>query len=101
MTSESAESSLILASSRVFCIRWIWLLRSRTNCLRAREPVAHLLGLFVRHEAASDQPMGHQIGQPGGVVDVGLAARHVLDMGRVRQHQLELAVTQNMPTGFQ
>ncbi len=36
MTSVMSESSLMLASSSVFCIRWIWLVCSRTSCLRAR-----------------------------------------------------------------
>jgi len=30
------ESSLMLASSSVFCIRWMWLVCSRVSCLRAR-----------------------------------------------------------------
>jgi hypothetical protein len=65
--------------------------------LAASQEVAHLLRRFVRDEAASDQPMCHQIGQPSDVIDVGLAARHVLDMRGVRQHQFELAVCKNMP----
>jgi hypothetical protein len=36
-TSEMAESSLMLASSSVFWMRWTWLVRSRTSCLRARK----------------------------------------------------------------
>jgi hypothetical protein len=39
----------------------------------------------------------HQIGQPGGVVDVGLAPRHVLDVGGVGQRQLEFAIGEDMP----
>jgi hypothetical protein len=38
-----------------------------------------------------------KIGQPGGVVHIGLAPRHVLDVRRVRQHQGEIAVAQDMP----
>jgi hypothetical protein len=34
--SEITESSLMLASSSVFCSRWTWLLPSRTSCLRVR-----------------------------------------------------------------
>src|SRR5215469_10109094 len=36
ITSEMTESSLMLASSRVFCSRWTWRLASRTSCLRVR-----------------------------------------------------------------
>jgi hypothetical protein len=39
MMSVITESSLILASSSVFCIRRMWLDFSRTNCLRVRSKV--------------------------------------------------------------
>ena len=65
--------------------------------LAGAQQIPHLLGRLVGHEARPDQPMRHQIGQPGGVVYVRLAPRHVLDMGGVGQHQLKLAVRQNMP----
>ena len=51
----------------------------------------------IWHEAAPDQAMGQEIGQPGRVVDVGFAARHVLDVPGVRQHQLKISVTEDMP----
>ena len=41
--------------------------------------------------------MCHQIGQPGGVVHIGLAPRHVLDMGGVGQYLFELTIRQNVP----
>jgi len=41
--------------------------------LAGAQQVAHLLGLLIRHKAAADQTVGQQIGQPGGVVDVGPA----------------------------
>jgi hypothetical protein len=65
--------------------------------LAGAEQIPHLLGRLVGHEAGSNQPMGHQIGQPGGVVHIGLAPRHVFDMGGVGQYQGELAIGQNMP----
>jgi hypothetical protein len=95
--SVTTESSLMLASSSVFWMRWMWLAAFAHHLLAGAQQVAHLLGRFVGHEAGPDQPMRHQIGQPCGVVDVGLAARHVLDVGRVGQDQLELAVGQNVP----
>jgi hypothetical protein len=65
--------------------------------LAGAQQVAHLLGLLIRHKAAADQAMRQQIGQPGGVIHVGLAPRHVLDVCGVRQHQGEIAVAQDMP----
>ncbi len=41
--------------------------------------------------------MRQQFGQPHRIVDVGLAARHVLYMRGVRQHQLELPIIQDVP----
>ncbi len=51
-----------------------------------------LLDRFFRDKARLDQAKGRQIGDPGRVVHISLAARHVLDMGRIGQNQLELAV---------
>ena len=34
------------------------------------------------------QPGGRQVGEPGGVVRVGVAAPYIPDMGRVRQNWL-------------
>ena len=48
------------------------------------QQVAQNLGLGIRHEAAPDQTMGEKICQPSGIVDIGLAARHVLDLLGVR-----------------
>jgi len=38
-----------------------------------------------------------QFGQPHSIVDVGFAARHVLHVRGVRQHQLELPIIQDVP----
>ena len=60
---------------------------SLANKLFARaQQVAQNLGLGSRHEATPDQPMGKKICQPSGVVDLGLATRHVLGVSCVRQH---------------
>jgi hypothetical protein len=59
--------------------------------LAGAQQVAHLLGLLIRHKATVDQAMGQQISQPSGVVDVGLAPRHVRNMCRVRQHQFAVS----------
>jgi len=50
-----------------------------------------------RGATLTDQTVGQQIGQPGGVVDVGLAPGHVLDMHGVGQHQRKIAVAQDVP----
>ena len=87
----------MLASSRS-PLHPLHVARLLTNQLLARaQQIAHLLGLCVRHEARPDQTVRQQFGQPHRIVDVGLAARHVLHMRGVRQHQRELAIIQNMP----
>src|SRR6266567_5160152 len=65
--------------------------------LAGTQQAAHLLGLGVRHEAAPDKTMSQEVRQPGRIVHVGLAARHGLHMGGIRQRQIEIAVLQNMP----
>ena len=56
-----------------------------------------LLGRTIRHEAAADQAVGGQLGEPGRIVHVGLAAGHVLHMRGIGQQQFELAVREDMP----
>jgi hypothetical protein len=53
--------------------------------LAGAQQAAHLLGLLVRHETAPDQAVREKVGQPAGVVHVGLASRHVFDMRGVGQ----------------
>src|SRR5712691_10805102 len=90
-------------------MRWIWLVCSRVGCLRARSSERSSRDLLFRNKARLDQAAGRQIGNPGGVVDVGLAAGNVLDGRRIGHDQLEGAVAQSLPrrrpgmfhTGFQ
>jgi len=49
-----------------------------------------------RHEARTDQSVCQQVGNPGRIVHVGLAARHVLDVRRIGEHQLKVFF-QNVP----
>ena len=49
--------------------------------------VAQLLDRGRRHEAARDQPVRQQVGDPGRVLPVALAARNVPDVLRVGEHQ--------------
>jgi hypothetical protein len=52
--------------------------------------VAQLLDGRRRHEAAPNQPMGQQIGDPGRIGDIALAAGNVPDVHRGGQDQLAL-----------
>ena len=61
---------------------------------------AHILGRAIWHEARPDQAVRQQVRYPVGVLHIGLAARQVLDMRGVRQHQLEITVGQDVPNGF-
>src|SRR3954468_5314640 len=58
--------------------------------LRGAGEVAQRLHVGGRHEARADQAMREEIGEPGRVVHVRLAARHSLDVGRVGQGELAL-----------
>jgi hypothetical protein len=51
----------------------------------------------LRHKAGTDQAVRQQIGQPNGVSDIGLAARHVLDVRRIGPDQRDVAVGEDMP----
>ena len=53
----------------------------------------------VRHEAAPNQPMPQQLGDPLAILDVGLAAWHRLDVLSVGQDQRE-AVLQQVVDGL-
>ena len=62
--------------------------RLLANQLFARaQQGAHLLSLRIRHEARPDQAMCQQFAQPRRVIDVALAARHILHVRGVCQHQ--------------
>ena len=81
-------------------------------CLLSRQLLAgpqqgpQFLECLVRDKAAADQAARHQIGDPGGVVDVGppgqvpegmLAAGDIFDVRGIRNQQLEVAVAQDVP----
>ena len=89
MMSESTEPSLRLAacSGLVDALDVTGLLADQL--LAGAGQVAQRLHRRRRHEAGADQAVGQQVGQPHGVVHVGLAAGHVLDLRRVGQHQIE------------
>ena len=58
---------------------------------------AQLLDIFVWDEARLDQAKGQKIGDPGGVIDVGLAARNVLDVRRIGQDEIEVPIAEDAP----
>ena len=56
--------------------------------------IAQFLDRCRRHEARANQPVCQQIGDPGRIVHVRLAARDVADVLGVGQHHLEVALEQ-------
>ncbi len=67
-------------------MRWTWL-AAPDQLLAGAQQVAHRLGLGLGHEAGADQAMSEQVGEPDRSRDVGLAPRHVLDVGGIGQDQ--------------
>jgi hypothetical protein len=54
------------------------------------QQLAHLPQRPGRHEALGDQPVPNQIGDPLGILHIGLAPRHVADVPGVADDQLEM-----------
>jgi hypothetical protein len=65
---------------------------------RARQ-ISHLLNRRGRHEAAADQTVREQIGNPLRILDITLAPRHVANVAGVSQHEREV-LFQDVPHGF-
>src|SRR6266576_5447552 len=87
ITSESTDSSLMLASSNVFCRRCTWLAFSRTSCLRVRSSprsswisgpgtkLARIAPAVEERFAADEERAGLQLGEGGeSGVDLAFAA---------------------------
>src|SRR5215210_4752784 len=89
-TSLTTLASLMLAVSRSFRSRFrsaAWLSTSfRGERKGSRNPRG---GGGGRHEALRDQAMPDQIGNPFGVLHIGLAARHVADVPGVADDELK------------
>ena len=58
--------------------------------------VARVLDRLRRHETGADQPVGEKVGDPGRIVGVALAARHVANVRGVGENQAEV-VAQHVP----
>src|SRR5215475_10930668 len=68
--------------------------------LTRAQQLPQFLDLLLRNKTATDQTMGQQIGDPGRVANIGLTTRNIFDVSRIRQNQLEIAVTENVPNWF-
>ena len=89
MMSEATEDSLIPASSSSFSSRWTSRARSRVIAVRVRvRSRSCRIGSGGTNEPA-DQAVRAELGQPGRVRDIGLAAGQVLDVPGVDQHHLD------------
>src|SRR5215218_5513424 len=87
----ATEASLMLASSSTFCSR----LASRPRPgqrLAIAGRVAQLADRLRRHEARPQQAVLEQLAEPLGVLHVGLAPGHVLDVLGVDEQQLEIVL---------
>ena len=76
--SEATEPSRMPASSRVLAIRWaselwVWMSRFFFMPLAVAGQVAHVADGGRRDEAAAQQAVLEELGQPGGVTHIGLA----------------------------
>src|SRR5215207_3231249 len=99
-TSAATESSLIPASSRVFCTRWTSAVWAWKGPLAVAGEIPQLPDGRRRHEAAPQQPMLQQLRQPGGIGHVGLAAGQDLDLAGVDQQQLQAPLLKDIPDGL-
>ena len=87
----------MLASSSVFWMRCVCRCCSRTSCLRVRSRPRSSWVCGSGTKLAPDQAV-RVTGRPASrIVHVALAPRHVLHVRRIGQHQLELAVVQDVP----
>jgi len=64
------------------------------------QQAAQFLRLDIGHKAAANQPMRHQIGQPSGIVDTGLAPWDVLDVPTLANTGVESPALRMCQTGF-
>jgi hypothetical protein len=56
--------------------------------------LAQLPDRAERDEARADQPVLDQLGDPGGIGHIGLPPRHMVQVGRIQQPTLHLALQQ-------
>ena len=64
--------------------------------VRATGQVPQLADRGGRHEGAADQAVRAELGQPGGIGDITLAAWQVLHLTRVDQHHLKAGVLEQV-----
>src|ERR1700736_2839593 len=68
-----------------------------SQLLAGAQQRTQFLHVFFRHEARLNQPAGQKVGNPHRIVQVGLAARNVLDVRRIGDDQGEVSFAQNLP----
>ena len=68
--------------------------------LACAQQLSQLLHFLFGHKTAADQPVGQQVGDPGCIADIGLAARYILDVSGVRQNEFESPIAENIPDGL-
>jgi hypothetical protein len=96
-TLEATESNLMPASSRVFLDPLALGVVGLDEPFAIAGEIPQLPNGRRGHEAAPQQAVFKQVGQPLGVGDVGLAARQDLDVVGVDQLELEAPVLQQVP----
>jgi hypothetical protein len=94
--SVATEESLIPASSSSFSRRWTSLARSRTIAVRVRVRSRSWRIGSGGTNAPANEAVCAELSQPLGVVDVGLATRHALDVPGVDEHHLEGTVLEQV-----
>src|SRR5262249_36399907 len=95
-TSAPTEANFTLASSKHLLNALLVLHHLAHQLLAGTGQIAQLLNRSWRNHARADQPVRQQVCDPGRVVDVAFAPRHVPDVCRVGQDQLELPL-QDVP----
>ena len=89
-TSLMTLASLMLAVSRSFREPVAFGRLALHQLAAVAQQLAHLPQRLGRHETFGDQPVPDQIGDPLGILHVGLAPRHIADVSGVADDQLEM-----------
>ena len=79
----------MLAPSNTFCTRLQSVARVRTKLARWRARVAQVADRHGWDKTGTQQSVLQQLGQPLRIFDIGLTARHMLDMRRVDQQDFD------------
>jgi hypothetical protein len=72
-----------------------------SDCGALPSQITKLPDRLGRHERAAHQTVRAELGQPGRVGDIGLAAREILDVPRIDKQHIESRILQQVANGFQ